>query len=158
MPASSLSSYLNAHLAGSVAALQLIDHLLASRGKPADNLLFEQLKSDIQADQETLRLVIAAIGDSETGVGKVAAWAAEKASWLKIELSDAHGLGLLEALEALFLGITGKRGLWEAMAAVASNIASLSQFDFQRLMERADAQAGRVNRRRLDLAREVLIK
>jgi len=46
-----LGDYLNDHLAGSVAALELLDRLVAaSEGKPLERF-FRDLRADIQRDQ-----------------------------------------------------------------------------------------------------------
>jgi hypothetical protein len=54
------------------------------------------------------------IGESRTR--KASAWMAEKMTELKLRFDDFRGgpLQLFEALEALSLGIEGKRSLWKA--------------------------------------------
>jgi hypothetical protein len=50
-----LDSYLNDHLAGSVGALELIDHWIElCDGKPLAKV-FSELRKDIEADQKSLR-------------------------------------------------------------------------------------------------------
>ena len=39
-------------------------------------------------------------------------------------------MGLLHALEGLVLGITGKRGLWTALAAAADTVPQLRELDY----------------------------
>jgi len=154
MHSSSLLTYLNDHLAGSVAAVQLLDHLIETRTDWSDKTFFEHLKVEIQADQETLRRIISVAG-SEPLIRKAAAWIMEKFGWLKLELSNTHELGLLESLEALHLGITGKRALWQALAK-AKPLLGVDEIDYQRLIARAELQADLVNRRRLDAAAATL--
>jgi hypothetical protein len=84
------------------------------------------------------------------------AWFSEKVAELKLRLDDsANGaLRLLEAFEALALGIEGKRALWRALGAVAH--AMPPDVDFSRLERRATEQRAQVEKLRLDAAREAL--
>jgi hypothetical protein len=53
-----LPPYLNDHLAGSVAALELVDHLIKTyKGKPLEQF-FQNLRHEIDADQKTLQDLI----------------------------------------------------------------------------------------------------
>src|SRR4051794_29785754 len=105
-----LSDYLNDHLAGSVAALELLDRLVESyKGKPFEHF-FADLRADIAQDQEQLKQLIEKLGVAESAVRKAGAWIAEKLSRPKIDLEEGGKpeIGLFLALEALILGITGK--------------------------------------------------
>jgi hypothetical protein len=64
-------------------------------------------------------------------------------------------MGLLHALEGLVLGITGKRGLWTALAVAADTVPQLRALDYARLQKRAAEQCDRVEAKRLEVAREV---
>ncbi len=64
-------------------------------------------------------------------------------------------MGLLHALEGLALGITGKRGLWTALATTADILPRLRELDYARLEKRAVEQYARVEAKRLEVAREV---
>jgi len=90
-------------------------------------------------------------------VRKAGAWVAEKLSRAKIRLSDSEEgqMGLLHALEGLVLGITGKRGLWTALAVAADSLPQLRELDYERLEKRASEQCDRVEAKRLEVAREV---
>jgi hypothetical protein len=65
-------------------------------------------------------------------------------------------LRLLEALEAVAVGIHGKRSLWQALAAASEGASALRTIDYVRLTARADDQRNRVEGLRLDAAREAL--
>ncbi len=148
-----LSKYLNDHLAGSVAALELLGHVISS---PAAGFTagFEQLRADIEEDQETLEGIIAATGEPESTGRKAAAWLAEKAGRLKLQLrgSEEEPLELLEAIETIHLGIVGKLGLWDALAQLSESTPGLAGVDFQSLAGRAAAQAAIVEQQRLAAA------
>jgi hypothetical protein len=71
---------LNDHLAGSVAALELVDRLIATyKGKPLEQF-FKDLRSEIDADQRELQDLIEALGEKESPVRKAGLWMAEKFS------------------------------------------------------------------------------
>jgi hypothetical protein len=150
-----LTDYLNDHLAGSVAALEMLDRLVAaSGGKPLERF-FRDLRADIQQDQEQLSELIAKLGAKESTVRKASAWFAEKLSRPKIDLDDQPEVGLFLALEALVLGITGKRSLWRALQAASRTVPELARLDYSGLEKRAIEQCERVEARRLEIARGV---
>ena len=152
-----LTTYLNDHLAGSVGGLELVDHLIETyKGKPLEQF-FKDLRNEIDADQGTLQDLIEKLGEKESAVRKAGVWVAEKFSRAKIRLSDSEEgrMGLLQALEGLVLGITGKRGLWTALAAAADTVPQLRELDYTRLEKRAAEQCDRVETKRLEIAREI---
>ena len=152
-----LTIYLNDHLAGSVGALELVDHLIETyRGKPLEQF-FKDLRDEIDADQSTLEKLIETLGAKESAMRKAGAWVAERLSRAKIRLSDSQEgqMGLLHALEGLVLGITGKRGLWDALAAAAETMPELRELDYARLENRAIEQRDRIEAKRLEVARQV---
>ena len=152
-----LSSYLNDHLAGSVGALELLDRLITVyQGKPLERF-FRDLRNEIDADQETLKELIAKLGEKESAVRKAGAWVIEKLSRAKIQLSETREgeMGLFLALEGLALGINGKRLLWRSLAVASEAIPELVGQDYVALEKRAVEQYDRVEGKRLGIAREV---
>jgi hypothetical protein len=152
-----LHTYLNDHLAGSVAALELLDHLVKRHEKNPLEMFLRDLRTEISADQETLRTLIRKLGAEESSVRKAGAWIAQKIGQMKIGPADADDrFGLLQALEALALGIAGKKLLWRLLGAIASDVPELQGTDFHRLEMRAEEQITRVEAERLRTAREIL--
>jgi hypothetical protein len=152
-----LTTYLNDHHAGSVAALELVDHLIETfEGKPLGQF-FKNLRTEIEADQYTLKELIGKIGADESAIKKAGAWAAEKFSRAKIRVSDSADdeLGLLHGLEALMLGINGKRALWTALAAASEHVPQLRLLDYANLEQRAVDQCDQFEAKRLEIARRV---
>jgi hypothetical protein len=152
-----LADYLNDHLAGSVGALELLDRAVETyAGKPLERF-FRELRDEIHADQEQLEELIAKLGVKESTVRKAGAWIAEKISRPKIDLEadSKSDLGLFLALEALVLGITGKRSLWRALGAASRAVPELARLDYSGLEKRAIDQCERVEARRLEIARAV---
>ena len=159
MKAAELTTYLNDHLAGSVGALELLDHLAAQPPGPADTAFFRGLREEIAAEQAQLKTLLRALGSDESGVRKAAGWLAEKVTRLKLRWDDPgdDGLRHFEALEALALGISGKLSLWRALAAVAGEVPRLQSLDLERLQRQSEDQHAAVERRRLAAARAAFV-
>ena len=125
-------------------------------GKPLERFL-RDLRNEIDTDQETLKELIAKLSEKESTVRKAGAWIVEKLSRARIHLSETREgeMGLFLALEALALGITGKRSLWRALAVAAETVTQLRGPDYGTLEKRAVEQHDRVEAQRLEVAREV---
>ncbi|MDX6696439.1 MAG: hypothetical protein QOF02_4042 [Blastocatellia bacterium] len=155
-----IATYLNDHLAGSVVALELLEHLEAAhKGSPLESFVAE-LRADIEADRKELESLMSALNISESRTRKASAWLTEKVTELKLRLDDpaADGdLRLLESIEAVALGIDGKRALWRALATAAEDEPKLRALDYERLERRAEEQRSRVETARLDAAKKALV-
>jgi hypothetical protein len=153
-----LHTYLNDHLAGSVMALELLEHLADVAPTPDARQFFSNLRGEITADQEDLQQLLRGLGGTESVVRQAGAWVAEKFARVKLRVDDvAQGrLRLLEGLETLALGIQGRLALWTALETVSDRIAELRKLDFPRLQQRARDQHAEVEARRLAAARESL--
>jgi hypothetical protein len=154
MRAGELATYINDHLAGSVAALELLDDLIAHPAAPDEPAFFIELRDQIVADQDVLRALLRELDSSESAVRKAAGWLVEKVTNLKLRWDDpGHGaLRRFEALEGLALGILGKLSLWRALAAVASLEPALRRLDLAQLARQAESQHAAVEARRLAAA------
>ena len=155
--ASDLATYLNDHLAGSVAALEMLDHMIEMHeGKPLQSFL-KDLKRDIESDQNELKELMKRLDFDESAVRKTGAWVMEKLSRTKLQIgaSGESNVGLLQSLEGLALGITGKRSLWRVLAAAGKNARPLQGMDLARLEARATDQIERVEAQGLILARQI---
>lgn len=155
-----IATYLNDHLAGSVAALELLEHLESAHAGTELERFFTELRTDITDDRHELETFMKKLSMSEKHMRKAAAWIAEKMTQLKLRLDDPAGgaLRLLEALDVLASGIEGKRALWTALAAAAENAPKLRRDDYERLVKRAEEQRERVEVVRLQAARASLGK
>jgi len=153
-----IATYLNDHLAGSSVAIELLEHL-ESAHKGTDVARFAaELRADIAADRLELEALMGRLRIAESRTRKAAAWLSEKVTEIKLRLDDSGdgSLRLLEAFEALSLGIEGKRGLWRALAATAEDAPALQLADYEELTRRAEEQRGRVEAERLKAARRAL--
>ncbi|CAN5147787.1 hypothetical protein BH18ACI2_BH18ACI2_30180 [soil metagenome] len=153
-----LTTCLNDHLAGSVGALEMLDDMIDNcDGKPLDPIL-TQLRADIRADQDQLKALMKRLDVAEGTMRKAGAWMMEKLSRAKLSIGDSGhpNLELLQSLEMLLLGITGKRSLWRALSATGENTSALHGFDLARLETRASDQIERVEAAILEIARAIL--
>jgi hypothetical protein len=150
----SLRTYLNDHLAGSVAALQLMDHLIRTQHGSASAPMLIVLRREIEEDKSVLQGLLDESGGKESKVRQAAAWLTEKLGRAKLRLDDpgTGKLHLLEALEALALGIQGKAALWRALAAAEPRLTRERALDFTALERRALDQFHRVDALRLQVA------
>ena len=153
-----VATYLNDHLAGSVAALELLDHLEAAHpdGKLGD--FFKRLRAEVAADRGQLEELMRRLGVHESRARKASAWLVQKMTELKLRFDDPGGGSLLlfESLEALSLGIEGKQSLWIALEAAAEQSPVLRVADYEQLRRRAQEQRTQVEKLRIETARVVL--
>lgn len=154
-----LTTYLNDHLAGSVAAIELLDHLRGLSREPEREQFLTVLQSEVEEDQKVLQGLLRELGGKESRVRKAAAWLTEKVGQAKLKLDDSGSgeLRLLEALEALELGILGKRALWRALSVVGDRVPQIRSLDLGKLERRAQDQYDRVEAERLKVARAALV-
>ena len=144
-----LDSYLNDHLAGSVSALELIDHWTNAHKTEPLGRFFAEMQAQIKSDQDTLRDIMRSLGVEESKARKAGAWMAEKVgrARLKIAGDEPGSLGLVLTLEGLIMGIVGKKLLWRGLAA--ANLPRLSGYDFEELQGRAEKQIERIEAERM---------
>lgn len=148
-----LHIYLNDHLAGSVAALDLLDHLISTSKDAQWTAFFSTLRADIEADQSVLQNLLRRVGGDESVVRKAGAWLMEKIGRLKLQLmAENNAPGLHQALEGLALGITGKRALWRSLEAAEETVPELQGPDYEQLAARALEQRERVETQGLKVA------
>jgi hypothetical protein len=153
-----LATYLEDHLAGATAAIDLLKNLEEDHaGQPLGRTLGE-IRDDIAADRSTLAAFGERAGHGEHSVKEATARLGEKLSRWKLERGLAGPLGTFEALEFLALGIWGKRALWRALLSIVGMDARLGSTgaDLERLIRRAEEQHDRIEALRLQLAPEAL--
>jgi hypothetical protein len=154
-----IGTYLNDHLAGSEVALELLKHVEAAQDGTDLGRFCAALRGEITADRRELEGLMARLDLPESRARKASAWLTEKLTGWKLRVDDPAGgpLRLLEAIEAVSLGIEGKRSLWRALKAAAAGAPALRILDYDRLIERAEGQRGRVEEVRLEIAQQALV-
>jgi hypothetical protein len=150
-----LAVYLSDHRAGAVGAVELLNHLEQAHADTPIARFAAALRTEVEADVRELEEVMSRAGISPSVARNAGAWLTAKLAALKVRIDDpADGaLRLLETLEALALGIDGKRALWTALAAVTDQVPAISGMDYARLTQRAESQRSTVEAQRVPAAK-----
>jgi hypothetical protein len=135
-----LAIYLNDHLAGAIAALELARRCRGNNQRTPVGMYLTSLIREMEADRRALEEVMDRVGARRDLLKQAAGWFAEKLGRFKLngQLFGYSDLSRLEELEALCLGIDGKRALWRSLQSAADN--RLAGVRFARLEGRARAQ------------------
>lgn len=134
-----LSTYLHDHTAGAQHAIELFRalseaHAGAPLGETAGELLHQ-----VAEDLAVLERIATKVGAQGFQLKELTGWIADKFSRLKLA-PLGNAFNAFEALEFLGLGILGKRALWKALSAIATERDELHDIDLERLIARAEAQ------------------
>ena len=102
-----LSTYLNDHLAGSAAVIDLLTNVAASYAGTDVQRFASELAAEVTADRGELEGLM--LLEGERSARRQAAGGSRKARHLKLRVDDpaAGALRLLEAVEAISLGVEG---------------------------------------------------
>jgi hypothetical protein len=135
-----LATYLNDHLAGSTAGVELARRARGANEGTELGAYLKTLVEEIEADRDTLREVMQAVGAGEDRIKVKLGWMAEKVGRLKPngQLTGYSPLSRVVELEGLSLGVEGKRSLWRMLQALEDP--RLAGFDFAALIARAERQ------------------
>ncbi len=136
-----LAIYLNDHLAGATAGVELARRLRASnRDDPELGPALIEICVEVEADRETLKAVMDRLGVGQSKVKPAAAVLGERLGRLKLngQLWGYSPLSRLDELELLQIGVAGKRRLWRALEH--THAGDLPDFDLGALAERATEQ------------------
>lgn len=155
-----LRVYLNDHLAGAVAGTHLARRCAANNaGTPfADQI--DELADAIDADRQTLRLVLSTLQVPPAWPKHVAARMGEWLGRGKLngQLRGYSPLARLVELEGLCAGVEAKRNLWTSLQQLAPTEPRLHAFDLENLAERASKQREELERLRHKAAEDALAR
>jgi hypothetical protein len=149
---SRLATYLNDHLAGASAGLDLARRIARDNRGNAYGAAVGGIADEIAEDRAALEDLMNRLGVSRDHLRLLVAWGAERLrrtvpwSWVL----DRAGLGRLEELELLSLGVSGKLSLWQAL----DETQRVEGMDFVALAARADSQLARLEPLRRQAAAE----
>ena len=137
-----LTAYLNDHLAGSAAGVELAGKLRDNNQGTELGRAMVALHHDISEDRDTLESLLGQLELNRHAVKEAAGWMLEKVSRLRLNpaLTGSAELTRLMETEALSLGIEGKLAMWLALRAAAATDPRLAGTDYDRLIERARGQ------------------
>jgi hypothetical protein len=154
-----LPIYLNDHLAGSTAGVEIVRRAASENAGRALGEPLARLARDIEADRDALRSIMDALGVRADTLKTVAAWAGEKAGRLKLngQLLGYSPLSPLVEIEALLLGVNAKMALWRSLGELAPHEPRLDGDRIAELEARAQAQRDELDALRSEAAAEALI-
>lgn len=153
-----LDAYLNDHLAGSAAAVELVERVRATNEGTSLAAHLATLGLEIEEDRDTLGEVMTRLGVKRSTPKQVAGKVLERLSRLRLDerVTGSSDVTRLMELETLCLGIEGKLALWTALAEVAPSHPELAGFDLDALAARAAEQRAGVEPFRLEAAAAAL--
>jgi hypothetical protein len=151
-----LRIYMQDHLAGATAGLELARRTRAANEGTEYGEPLAKIADEIEADRRMLEGMMDDFGFGGDRLKNTAAWALEKVGRLKLngDLTSYSPLSRVVELEGLLTGITGKKGLWVALLELAPAEPRLDVALLQRLSDRADGQRETVAELRKKAARE----
>lgn len=152
-----LGIYLNDHLAGATAGVDLFRRAAAPhRGSELGNTL-QRLLAEVTEDRTALLDMMKALGVPVRRYKVYAGWVAEKAGRLKLNghLLDRSPLSTLVELEGMRLGVEGKEAGWRTLRIVADRDGRLDAQRLDGLLARARQQADTLEELRVTAAADV---
>ena len=114
-----LAAYLRDHLAGADTAIQTVQGLRDTHRGGPEGVLFESLYEQFGEDRGVVEGMLAELGYTSRSAKRLAGRASGSA--LRVVAGGAPGeLSLFRTLEALAIGVQGKRCLWRAAQALVA--------------------------------------
>lgn len=146
-----LKIYLNDHLAGSMAGLELVKRAHGNNPEGALGEFLGRLERELQEDRAFLEEVVDALELGREPYKVIAAWVAEKVGRFKLngQIRGYSDLSRVVELEGLKIGVSGKLSMWEALRHMRDHESRLAVLDFDRMIKRAEAQLAELERFRL---------
>jgi len=153
-----LHVYLNDHLAGATAGLDLVK-AAAERHDGDMGDFFAQLADEIGADYNTLSSLIAQLNAKASGAKEAIAKLGSEVTEGKFsgESIGHPTFGTFITLETLSIGVEGKLCMWKALRCIQDDVVDLSGADIDGLIERAQSQRDRIEGKRLEIAGGALV-
>jgi hypothetical protein len=145
-----LLTYLGDHLRGADTAIDVVERLARTHAGSRDGRLFRQLADEFEDERAVVRSLIAHLGP----LSRTRSRAAGSATGALLNMTaggEPGDLSLLLTLEALAIGIQGKRCMWRALQELGDP-PSLGTHTFAALETRAVRQWEAVDDRRRMLA------
>jgi hypothetical protein len=146
-----LVSYLRDHLSGADSAIQVVEHLCRAEVSAEDRHLFERLAREFRDDRAVVRELVEQLGASPHSL-KRAIGAASGNVLASMSGGRPGDLSLWRTLEALAIGVQGKRCLWTALRNIHVAPWALTPGHFAHLEAKAINQFEAIEERRRALA------
>ena len=150
-----LDVYLNDHLAGGTAGVNLAQMAAEEHRSDEHGAFFGEIASDIRKDHETLERIMDALNTDRSATKVAAAEVGSKLMAPKFKGTEDE-LNAFVTLETLSIGVEGKHCLWTALRTISDELPELEGFDVDELISRARDQRERIEAKRLEMAPHAL--
>ena len=142
MNTKNLSIYLNDHLAGAVAGVELAKRAANNNKGNEFGAFLQRLSDEIERDRAALVRLMNELAIPQNVLKDAAAWLGEKVGRLKLngQLVGYSPLSRLVELDGLALGITGKLALWRSLQEAELPEVEAAGIDLGELEQRARDQ------------------
>jgi hypothetical protein len=148
-----LIAYLLDHLAGADAAIQIAKHLDSRYTGTEHGMLFARLSREFDEDRSAVHTLLTELGGSGASIKRAAGFAS--GHMLSVIAGGERGeLSLLLTLEALAIGVQGKRCLWRTLQSLPTVSSRVGGPNFDELEARAVRQWEAIEGHRRALAVE----
>lgn len=149
-----LATYLNEHLAGAMAAIDLAEKAADQNGGDRLGVFLAELLKEIDRDRVTLEGIVERLGVEKGGVKATAGRVVEKVSRLRLheKVTGDPNLSQVLELETLILGVTGKLQLWHSLQESMGSDPRLAGVDLDALVRRAHDQLAGLDRHHREAA------
>ena len=150
-----LIAYLRDHLSGSDVAIRVVHRLRSTHRRTEDARLFRQLFKEFEEDRSVVQALLTHVGASGRSLKRAAGFAS--GTVLSVTAGGEPGdLSLLRTLEALAIGVQGKRCLWRALQNLSRVPSTGGGVDFVELEAKAVRQWEAIEERRRALVAQTL--
>lgn len=156
MAYSALETYLNDHLAGATAGVNLAKMAAEEHKSDEHGAFFGEIASEISADYDTLQELMTSLGVQESATKSAAAEIGSKLMAPKFTAGDDDELNAFVTLETLSIGVEGKICMWKALKTIEDSNAAFKQFDIDDLLARGESQRERIEGERQKMAPRAL--
>jgi hypothetical protein len=147
-----LAIYLNDHLAGSTAAIELGERLVDETAGAVIGPELAAIIEEIREDRRALEQLMERLEIARDPVKRGAGWIGEKLSRLKLVIGSGPAeLARLLSLEALSTGVQGKASLWLSLQQLVDHPV-IASTELDELRRRAKDQLARLDDLRARIA------
>jgi hypothetical protein len=147
-----LATYLREHLSGSDAAIRVVERLRRTHAGTAEGRVFGALFIDFQHERDVVRAMLDEIGASTVSAKRIVTAAGGALAAPASASSERGDLAFFRVLEALAIGVQGKRLLWRAMQELEPPFTQVSRSRLRELEMLAVRQWEALDERRRLLA------
>jgi hypothetical protein len=149
-----LATYLNDHLAGSMAAIDLAQKAADKNGGEPLGVFLTDLAKEVDEDRVALEGIMDRLGVEKGSAKATAGRVVEKVSRLRMHenVTGDPDLSRVLELETLLMGVTGKLRLWHSLQEAMASDPRLAGVDLDALVRRAHDQLARLDGHHRDAA------